>query len=94
MRIRFGVFKEGEDAHVDYYAFKKAAPTTQNKFFPFSGISGKVLSSPKIYSDVKAQVTSDYQDEKEKEWVEGLRKKYPFTVNKEVLSTVNNHSAQ
>lgn len=94
MRIRFGVFKEGEDAHVDYFAFKKAAPTTQNKFFPFSGISGKVLSSPKIYSDVKAQVTSDYQDEKEKEWVEGLRKKYPFTVNKEVLSTVNNHSAQ
>ena len=38
-----------------------------------------------------SQVISDYQDLKEKEWVEELRKKYTYTVNDEVLKTVNNH---
>lgn len=94
IRVRFGVFKEGEDAHVDEYAFKKEFSKTQNKFYPYDGVSGKLLSKPKIVEDVKAQVISDYQDAKEKEWVISLRKKYPFSVNKEVLETVNNHSAQ
>lgn len=94
IRIRFGVFKEGEDAHVDEYIFKKESSKTQNKFYPYDGVSGMLLSKPKIFEDVKAQLISDYQDEKEEEWVVGLRKKYPFSVNKEVLQTVNNHSAQ
>jgi len=94
IRIRFGVFKEGEDAHVDGCIFKKESTMTQNKFYPYSGVSGKLLTKPQIFEDVKAQVTSDYQDEKEKEWVESLRKKYPFSVNKEVLITVNDHAVQ
>ena len=50
-----------------------------------------MLNQPKLYNDVKAQVVSDYQDVKEKEWVKELRKKYSVTVNKEVLATVNKH---
>jgi peptidyl-prolyl cis-trans isomerase SurA len=36
-------------------------------------------------------VTADYQDMLEKAWIFDLRRRYPFTVNKEVLKTVNKH---
>jgi peptidyl-prolyl cis-trans isomerase SurA len=31
---------------------------------------------------------SDYQEAMEKEWLKELKKRYPVTVNKEVLATV------
>jgi len=40
---------------------------------------------------VIGQLTADYQSAVEKEWVAELRKKYTFTVNEEVLKTVNKH---
>jgi len=36
-------------------------------------------------------VVADYQDQLEKDWVAGLRKKYQFVVDPEVLATVNKH---
>ena len=54
-------------------------------------VAGKVLKQPKSYLDVKAQVTSDYQEQKEKEWVESLRQRFPFSVKQDVLKTVNKH---
>ena len=36
-------------------------------------------------------VTADLQDELERQWVADLRKRYSFTVNEEVLKTVNKH---
>ena len=37
---------------------------------------------------MKAQVTNDYQAEKEKLWVETLRRRFTFTVDELVLSTI------
>ena len=34
-----------------------------------------------------------YQDELEREWVADLRRRYSFSVNTEVLKTVNNHDS-
>jgi len=36
----------------------------------------------KTFEEARAQVISDYQDYLEKNWVQGLRKKYPVKVNK------------
>lgn len=91
VRVKFGVYKQGEDALVDHYKFGKAEHKA-NTAFPFDAVVGRIIKQPETYEDVKAQVTSDYQDLKEKEWVEGLRKKYPFSVNKDVLKTVNRHN--
>ena len=33
----------------------------------------------------------DFQDELEREWVADLRRRYTFTVNEDVLKTVNKH---
>jgi peptidyl-prolyl cis-trans isomerase SurA len=43
---------------------------------------------PKSYQDSKGMVTADYQNYLEKEWLESLKKKYPVTIDKAVLSTV------
>lgn len=92
VRVRYGVYKEGEDVYVDHAMFGKSAPKA-NSIYPYSGVVGKLLDQPKSYEDVKARVVSDYQDTKEKEWVAGLRRKYAYKVNDDVLKTVNNHTS-
>lgn len=44
---------------------------------------------PESYTDMKGQVTADYQNYLEKIWVQNLNKKYPVEINKDVLKTVN-----
>ncbi len=89
VRIERGVYKKGDNAYVDYTQFGGAEKHINA--FPVTASFGKVLSKPETYKDVKGQVTSDYQNECEKIWVEGLRKKYPVEIDEKVLSTVNNH---
>jgi peptidyl-prolyl cis-trans isomerase SurA len=50
-----------------------------------------MLKKPEDYTDVRGQVTADLQDEMERFWVADLRKKYPVTINENVLKTVNKH---
>ena len=54
-------------------------------------VYGKMLKKPEDYTDVRGQVTADLQDEMERFWVADLRKKYPVTINENVLKTVNKH---
>ena len=92
VRIEHGIFKQGDNGSVDRYAFKdKKATPKQMKGYAVSGVVGKMLAAPETYADVKGQVTTDYQQELERQWVEGLRARYPVEIDEEVLSTVNNH---
>jgi peptidyl-prolyl cis-trans isomerase SurA len=43
---------------------------------------------PKLLSEIKGLITSDYQNYLEKEWVAHLKSKYKVVVNKEVLKLV------
>lgn len=43
---------------------------------------------PKEFSETRGMVTSEYQNYLEKEWIEELRRKYKFSVNKEVLYSI------
>lgn len=82
--------KAGENAYTDSYAFKvvKKGEEKVMKGFAYSNVSGKVLRQPKSYLDVKAQVVSDYQAYKEKEWVDGLRKQFKYEVDENVLKSI------
>ena len=72
--------------------FKKDTVATPLKDYPIDATFGKLLKKgPETYDDVRQLVTSDYQDELEKQWVAQLRRKYAVVVNKEVLKTVNKH---
>lgn len=92
VRIEHGIFKQGDNGSVDRYAFKdKKATPKQMKGYDVSGVAGRLLDAPETYADVKGQVTTDYQQELERQWVEALRARYPVEIDEQVLGTVNNH---
>ena len=89
VRVERGLWTEGKNAAVDKYAFKsKTAEYTPTEEFPHVIPVGKVIKAPEEYTDVRGQVTTDYQDHLEKLWVQTLRDKYPVVVNEEVLKAL------
>ena len=92
IRVEKGLFKKGDNALIDRECFKVAdAKVDSVKGYPIDAVYGKMLKKPEDYTDVRGLVTADLQDEMERFWVADLRKKYSFTVNEEVLKTVNKH---
>ncbi|MBR5573843.1 MAG: peptidylprolyl isomerase [Paludibacteraceae bacterium] len=86
VRIEKGLWTKGKNAAVDKYGFKnKEADYTPTEEFPIVVPVGKVIKAPQEYTDVRGQVTTDYQDYLEKLWVATLREKYPVVVNEDVL---------
>jgi len=91
IRVEKGYFKRGDNTIVDHNVFKQDVKIKERPGYPYTATFGKKLKALKDYTDVKGQVTVDYQEYLEKKWIEELRKKYTVTVNKDVLSTVNAH---
>lgn len=90
VKTEVGVWKQGDNASVDKYAFKdKNANITVNEEFPVVFVVGKMLKKgPESYTDVRGAVTSDYQNELDRLWIEKLRATYPVVINQAVLKTV------
>lgn len=91
IRVEKGIFKQGDNNLVDREIFKQKVEVKPLKDYPIDAVFGKVLKAPKDYTDVRGQVTADYQDMLEKEWVARLREKYPVEVYNSVVATVNKH---
>lgn len=91
VRVKKGLFRQGDDALVDKVIFKRDTTVTPMKDYPYSSVFGKKLKAPEEMDDVRGLVTADYQEKLEKEWVADLRKKYTVVVNRDVLATVNKH---
>lgn len=92
IRVEKGIFKKGDNALVDSIVFKKDTTVNHLKDYPIDAVHGKILKKgPEDYTDVRGLVVADYQEQLEKEWVADLRRKYTWTVNKDVLQTVNKH---
>ena len=92
IRVEKGLFKKGDNKLIDREVFKvKDVQVDSVKGFPIDAVYGKLLKKPQDYTDVRALVVTDLQDEMERAWVADLRKKYAVIVNEEVLKTVNKH---
>lgn len=90
IRVEKGIFKKGDNAFIDKMVFGKDTTVNSMKDYPIDAVYGKMLKKgPECYDDVRGLVTADYQEQMEKQWVADLRRKYPFSVNKDVLETVN-----
>ncbi len=90
VRVERGIYKQGDNANVDKLVFKqKKAELKPKKDFPVVDVYGKKAKAPRTYKDVRGQVATDYQNMMEKQWVEGLRKKFPVEVFDDVVKTVN-----
>jgi peptidyl-prolyl cis-trans isomerase SurA len=94
--VEKGLFKAGDNRVVDSLVFKvtpgpKAKPAKWADY-PIDAVYGKKLKKgPEDYTDVRGQVTEDYQNMLEKAWVYDLRRRYKYSVNQEILKTVNKH---
>ena len=79
----------GDNKVVDYLYFggtKKAA--TDKRYTEFMTLEGGLVEQPESLADVKGQVTSQYQEYLEKEWLKELEQKYPVTINRKLLKKV------
>ena len=89
IKIEKGLYVQGDNKLVDYYAFQTGEKPEADAAYPFVFVPGKMLNtSPEEYTDVRGLVTADYQEYLEKEWIALLRSKYPVQVNQKVLDTV------
>ena len=85
--------KKGENSTIDNLHFKDTGREVKpvRKSFNHVLLSGRRQKQPKTYLDVKQQVLSDRQQELETIWVKELRSKFSYSIDREVLKTVNNH---
>lgn len=92
VQAQVGIFKTGDNSLVDKQVFKVAGKTVETpEGYPYAAVYGKKLKRPQSYLDVRSDVLNDYQDMLEKAWVYDLRQRYKFSVNQDVLKTVNKH---
>lgn len=85
----YGLWAEGQNANIDKHVFGKTdAKVKVNENLPVVTTVGKKLKKPEVYQDVRNQVTTDYQDYLEQEWVKSLRAKYPVEINNDVLNQI------
>lgn len=91
VRVERGIFKQGENANVDKLFFKQKTELKPMKDYPATDVYGSKAKAPRTYKDVRGQVTTDFQNEMERQWVDGLRKKFAVEVYDDVVKTVNKH---
>lgn len=91
-----GIFSEGDNALVDVERFKKEGASFKTREeMPHAMTYGRLLQAPEKLDDVRGAVIADYQDQLEKEWVSGLRKKFVVkTRQKELKKLRQTYSAQ
>ncbi len=62
---------------------------TKDQRIVFVVVHQIIPPAPKTLQEARGVITSDYQNELEKEWVDALKKKYPVTINRDVLKQVS-----
>lgn len=83
------ISQKGENEMVDNIAFGgKAVPSTYSGYPVYSKLMGRVIDQPEEMSDVKGLVSSDYQDDLEQQWLEGLRKRYKVKIDNKILKNL------
>jgi len=89
VKVKYGLWQKGSNNAVDVYGLKtKGASYVSSGEFPIVECIGKTLKAPSCWEDEKGQVTTDYQDYLEAEWIKTLRAKYPVEINQEVWERI------
>ncbi|MDD2306358.1 MAG: peptidylprolyl isomerase [Prolixibacteraceae bacterium] len=80
-------FEKGENPIVDYFIWGGAKPSGFDETTTF--VHGKIVASEmKDLKDAWGLYSSDFQEQIEKEWVDSLLKKYPVSINQNVLKKI------
>lgn len=79
---------KGENEISDYLFFDGPKPTRKLAWPSYYAFAAHLAQAPEQAMDVRGQVTTDYQDELQRQWLEQLRKQYPVKINQKVLKTI------
>lgn len=92
-RIERVLVAKGSNAMVDALVFgAEAIHPSNSKFTDYFLYDYKVLNRPEEVNDVRGQVTSDYQNQLEQEWVKELRETYTVKINEKELRKIKGHN--
>ena len=90
-RMRF--FQKGENFNVDSTEWVAGTinimPSTVDKSVVIVKIEEVRQPEPKTLNEVRGHITSGYQAEIEKQWMQSLREKYPVDVNTKILNKIS-----
>ena len=90
MSVTDGLYEKGDTSVTAQIRWRKGAVsvsgTNTNK--KISVVNGILPPMPKSLHEIRGQVTADYQNFLDRQWISELRQKYPVTINKEVLQMV------
>ncbi len=83
-------FLKGENSLIDEIDWKPGISTETVSEGKATMIMVHQVIAPEIkkLNEARGIITADYQNYLEQEWIKELRSKYPFEVNKEVLSSI------
>ena len=51
-------------------------------------VKGIRSPEPKKLNEARGQITSDYQESLESDWLKALKEKYPVTINQDLLKSI------
>lgn len=89
VRVDRVLVEQGDNPMVDNLMFGgPAVKPSSDKFSVYFLYGQRLLDAPEEASDVKGQVTGDYQNALEKEWLDELKAKYKVKVNKKELKKI------
>lgn len=81
----------GDNPIVDYVAFNGPNPSanqTKGRWKQWFAYTQRIIEQPEEATDVRGAVSTDYQQQLEKEWVDELHAKYPVKINRKLLKQV------
>ena len=76
---------KGESPAVDYLAFSGKKPEQKSKWTAVTVFNGKLMEQPETAADIRGHVTTDYQNELERQWIASIRDRYKVKINKKLL---------
>jgi peptidyl-prolyl cis-trans isomerase SurA len=88
--FEYGIYEKGRNKTIDQLSWETGMKelSAENEKPGFVYIVKIHKPGPKKLDETRGLVISDYQDYLEKEWVKQLRKKYPVTVNHDVIARI------
>jgi peptidyl-prolyl cis-trans isomerase SurA len=87
-RVERVIAAQGDNAITDYLAFNGPKPEANKRWGDCFAFRGRIIAQPEEAADVRGQVTTDYQNALEKEWVEQLRRNNTVKINQKVLKQI------
>ena len=91
--LRFAFYQKGDNVNIDATEWTEGAIAEFDSSVDNTTQIIKIVevrpSEPKTFKEAKGLVTSGYQNELEKQWLQQLRDKYPVQLNQKVLKKIN-----